>query len=152
MIESLTNCACAAQVNCLQKLGLKAEDLKTVRQWAQSRSATLRFSHHYTCSFSRKEKRKVESPSYVTETKTVFGTSKTTEKVVQKVTDYFWTYTAEYKWTIYKGNSPSENVSNFFLYCLFVRCCCTLELEVVKWSPPVIITPTLLPAHGRTTM
>lgn len=108
MIESLTNTACAAQVNCLQKLGLKADDLKTIRQWAQSRSVTLRFSYNYTCQFARKEKRKIESPSLVTETKTVFGTSKTTEKVVQKVTDYIWTYSADYKFTLHKGNESDQ--------------------------------------------
>lgn len=110
MIESLANVACAAQVNCLQKLGLEADQLKTALQWVQSRSVTLRFTHSYTCTFLRKEKRKIESPTYVTETKTVFGTSKTSEKVVRKVTDYYWKYTATHQFGLYKGNEPSSEI------------------------------------------
>lgn len=153
MIEALTDSACAALVNCLQKLGLKEPDLKTTRQWAQSRSVTLRFSHHASCSFARKEKRKVESPSYVTETKTVFGTSKTTEKVVTKVTDYFWTYTNEYRFMLCKGNDSDDKAQPSPSFLLISHSwSCIQGREVAKWLPPPTTTLILILLLGPTTI
>jgi hypothetical protein len=57
--EFLCNTALAAQLNCLEQLGLDAGKLKTVKAWSEKRSVTLRLKAQETCTFLRETTREV---------------------------------------------------------------------------------------------
>lgn len=112
LAEFLTNAACAAQLNILEGLGLTEKQLRKLLGWAEKRSVTLRFTGEEKCVYDREETRKVESSTeYVTETKSsFFGNSKRTEKVVTKITEYFWKFNSSWELSAYKGNDPEEKI------------------------------------------
>eukprot|EP00005_Dracoamoeba_jomungandri_P005971 CAMPEP_0174261322 /NCGR_PEP_ID=MMETSP0439-20130205/11360_1 /TAXON_ID=0 /ORGANISM="Stereomyxa ramosa, Strain Chinc5" /LENGTH=952 /DNA_ID=CAMNT_0015345777 /DNA_START=53 /DNA_END=2911 /DNA_ORIENTATION=+ len=109
----LTNTAFASQLTCLQALGLSADDLLKLMEWASTRSVTLCLTAEEYCKFDHEETREVESPTkYVKETKTNTGKKKTaTHKVVTTVTDYFWQFDCEYQLFAYRGNDFDDRVS-----------------------------------------
>eukprot|EP01127_Copromyxa_protea_P012735 TRINITY_DN3339_c0_g1_i2.p1 TRINITY_DN3339_c0_g1~~TRINITY_DN3339_c0_g1_i2.p1 ORF type:complete len:347 (+),score=85.66 TRINITY_DN3339_c0_g1_i2:34-1041(+) len=111
LAQLLTNSAVAAQLNSLEALGLDKEKLKTLVEFATDRAVTLRIKSVETCTFDREEEREVESASYVTERTGVFGSSTTTEKVVSKVTDYFWNFSVTYEIFAFRGNDPEDKVT-----------------------------------------
>lgn len=57
--EFLCNTALAAQLNCLELLGLDAKKLQTIKEWSATRSVTLRLHAEESCTFLRKTKREV---------------------------------------------------------------------------------------------
>eukprot|EP01122_Echinamoeba_exundans_P012393 TRINITY_DN5163_c0_g1_i1.p1 TRINITY_DN5163_c0_g1~~TRINITY_DN5163_c0_g1_i1.p1 ORF type:complete len:964 (-),score=215.79 TRINITY_DN5163_c0_g1_i1:8-2899(-) len=113
LAEFLTNAALAAQLNVLELLGLTEKSLKKLISWAQSRSVTIRLKAEERCVFDREETRKVESVTeHVTEVKgSIFGNSKRTDKVITKITEYFWKFNVEYELFVFQGNDPSEKIT-----------------------------------------
>lgn len=59
LADFLTNAALAAQMNCLELLGVSPEFMKTVLGWAQERSVTLRVRSEQTCTFVKSKDRYV---------------------------------------------------------------------------------------------
>lgn len=110
MVDFLTNTALASQIHCLELIGLDAKVLETLKEWSKNRSVSVRLSAEEKCVFERKKKRKIEGPTYVTETKGILGTGTKKEKVVTTVKDYFWKFSVEYELFVYKGNNPAEKV------------------------------------------
>ena len=112
LAEVLTRVATASLLQCLELVGLTAEGLAQIREWAKTRSVTIRLVAQEDCRFLREETRKVESPEIVTETRGLLGgkTSRT-EKVVTKVTEYFWSFAFEYEIVAYQGNAPENAVA-----------------------------------------
>lgn len=68
------------------------------------------FLTSHKCVFDRKVTKDVESATkYVTEYKVAgFTTGKHTDKVVTKVDEYFWTFTANWELFIYQGADPND--------------------------------------------
>mmetsp|Transcript_26532 Transcript_26532/g.66759 ORF Transcript_26532/g.66759 Transcript_26532/m.66759 type:complete len:929 (-) Transcript_26532:58-2844(-) len=112
LAEFLTRTAVAAQLNCLEQLGLSGEKLAELQKLAGKRSATLRLSGEERCAFDREVTRKVESATqHVTEYKSSSGAKATrTDKVVTTVTEYFWRYNVRWELFAYAGNSPEQRV------------------------------------------
>ena len=111
LAEFLTNTAAASFLNILESLGLSKEDEGRLAQWASSRSVSLRFSAEERCVADGSQTREVESSSYVTEKSGgFFGSTTTTDKVLTKVTDYFWKYDFEYELYAFEGNDPKSKV------------------------------------------
>jgi len=107
-----TNTALAAQLTCLELLALTGEQLLQLKKWSANRTLTLRFKADHKCVFDRKVTKDVESATkYVTEYKVAgFTTGKHTDKVVTKVDEYFWTFTANWELFIYQGADPNDRV------------------------------------------
>ena len=111
LAEFLTNISIASFLNLLETLGLTVEGIKQLIEWSQTNSVSLRLAATEKCKFKEKKTRKVESKQqYVTERTGVFGTSKTTEKVVTEVTDYFWDFSFEYELFAFKGSNPKDKL------------------------------------------
>lgn len=110
LVDFLTNTALAAEVNCLELIGVDSKALQTLRGWSKERSVTLRMKGEEHCVFDREKERKIESPELVVETKGVFGKGSVSEKVVTTVTDYFWKFDSQFELSAYKGNNPEEKV------------------------------------------
>jgi hypothetical protein len=71
---------------------------------------TLRFKAEKRCAFAREKTYDDESPTYHRETTGIFGTTTTTQKVVTKITDYYWTFTTSYELFVFQGNNPETKV------------------------------------------
>eukprot|EP00039_Didymoeca_costata_P032748 m.39240 g.39240 ORF g.39240 m.39240 type:complete len:922 (-) comp9523_c1_seq2:101-2866(-) len=88
--------------------------LDTLKKSAESskKTVTLRFTSKEECKFQNTTTRKVESPTSVVKesTSTVFGTSKSTTKVVTKVTEHHWELNMGYTISAFLGND-SENAT-----------------------------------------
>jgi hypothetical protein len=112
LAEFLTNAACASLMNTLEALGLTEKQLKKLISWAESRTVSLRLSGEERCVFDREETRKVESSTeYVTErSSSIFGTSKRTDKVVTKITEFVWKFDNNWELSAYKGNDPEDKI------------------------------------------
>lgn len=111
LAEVGTHLAMASTLQCLELIGLSADGLAQLREWAKTRSVSLRLSAQESCRFVREESRKVESPEHVTEVKGIFGKSSRTEKVVVTVTEYFWKLDFAYEVIAYQGNAPENAVA-----------------------------------------
>lgn len=112
LAEFLTRVSVAAILQSFDSVGLSAQKLAQLREWARTRSVTLRLAAQEDCKFLREETRKVESAhEYVTETKGMFGGTKTrTEKVVTTITEYFWRFDFHYELQAYPGNTPEQGL------------------------------------------
>ena len=106
LAEFLTNTCLAAELNCLELLGLDAAKLKQLRAWAADRSVTLRLSLSETCTFNREQSRDIDSATKSETNSTLFG--KSTHKVVTTVTEYFWDFEAAWELTAFRGNAPQS--------------------------------------------
>jgi hypothetical protein len=111
LAEFVTHVAMASMLQCFEIIGLSAEGLAKVAEWAKTRSVSLRLSAQEGCRFLREETRQVESPQHVTETRGVFGTSTRTEKVLITVKEYFWRFDFTYELVAYQGNAPENAVA-----------------------------------------
>lgn len=89
MVDFLTNTALASQINCFELFGLDLKTLVTIKEWSKNRSVTITLRAVESCAFDRKEKRKIEGPTTVIETKGILGTGTKKEKVVTKVSLIF---------------------------------------------------------------
>src|SRR3990167_7561100 len=107
LAEYLTNTTLAAQLTILETLGITPELVKKFQEWSKTRSVTLRFSGEERCDFDRKVEREQESPTkYVTE----IGSTTITNKVITKITEWFWKFNVSYEIAAYQGNSLAEKV------------------------------------------
>lgn len=133
LVEFLTNAALAAQVNCLELLGLTPDALDTLQKWANDRSVTLRLTSEETCTFVKSKERKVETPTLVTETTGILGNKTKTQKIVEKVTDHYWTYTVHNEIFLFKGNDQKTKVHSCCMYFAnLLRLPCKIDKEHVK--------------------
>jgi hypothetical protein len=121
LVDMITNIALAAQINNLEVLGATQEHLATIKQWSLDRSVTLRLKAEHSCAFVKEVSRKVESPKYHAEVKTVFGKQEVTEKVVTTVIDYYWKFDAQWEVFLFRGNDPNEKVCNIVKLCSLFR-------------------------------
>jgi hypothetical protein len=112
LAEFLTRISVAAALQTLSSFGLTAEKLAQLREWARTRSVTLRLVAQEDCKFLREETRKVDSGQEIVTEKTGFLGGKTikTEKVVTTITEYFWRFDFAYELTAYPGNAPEHGV------------------------------------------
>lgn len=111
LAEFVAGVSMASLLQCLELVGLSAEGLASLREWAKTRSVTLRLAAQEDCRFLREETRKVESAEIVTETRGLLGgKSSTTQKVVTQVTEYFWRFDFKYEIVAYQGNAPETTV------------------------------------------
>lgn len=109
LAELLTNAALAAELNCLEALGIDSKKLKTFLSWSKSRSVTLRLKAEQRCEFLREIKREENSSfSVVTQ---VVGLVTKTDKVVRTVSEYYWDFSAEYELFAFQGNNPSDKIT-----------------------------------------
>jgi hypothetical protein len=69
-----------------------------------------------TCELGRKKEKKHESPSLVTQTTGIFGTTTTTQKVVTKITEYTWDIEVKYSLCAFQGTDFANQVC---LACAF---------------------------------
>jgi hypothetical protein len=111
LAEVVTRVSIASVVQCLEALGLTAEQLDRLQGWAKTRSVTLRLAAREDCRFLREETRKEESPEErVVETRGIFGSSTRTEKVITTVTEYFWSFDFQYELVAFQGTADSDTV------------------------------------------
>jgi hypothetical protein len=112
LAEALGSLSLAALVNVLEVLGLNGKTLRVLREWADERAVTLRLKAEERCKFDRETKREQESDTkYVRKYSGVFGGgggSKTTDKVVTTITEWFWRFEVEYKVYAFAGASEQE--------------------------------------------
>lgn len=117
LAEFLTNTFIAATLNVLETIGLNVEGVRKLVEWskAQGRSVSLRFSMEERTVFEKETTREEEDPtSYVTERKGgILGSAKITEKVMRKITEYFWKFSFEYEISAFVGSDPNEKVVLF---------------------------------------
>lgn len=110
LAEGLTNNAIAAQLTCLQLLGLTGEGIAKLKKWSNSRTVTIRLVAEESCTFLREVERTVENATkHVTEYSGVFN-AKFTDKGFHKVTEYFWRFDCSYEIFVYEGNKPNDKV------------------------------------------
>jgi hypothetical protein len=111
LAEFLTNTALAAELNTLELLGLNAKGLKQLKEWSDKRSITFRFKAEEYCDFIKEVTREEEDPTkYVREYSGILGGGKRTDKVITKITEWFWKFRVEYELSAYVGNNPDEKV------------------------------------------
>ena len=59
LAELVTTVAIASALQCLELIGLSADGLSELREWARTRSVTLRLTAKEDCTYLREETRKV---------------------------------------------------------------------------------------------
>ncbi|MCC7537080.1 MAG: hypothetical protein IT379_12740 [Deltaproteobacteria bacterium] len=112
LADFLARTSMAAMVQCLEVIGLSAEALAQLREWAKSRSVTLRLKAQEDCTYLREETRKVESAqAQVTETRGILGTTKKTEKIVTTVTEHFFRFDLRYELVAFQGATDEQGLS-----------------------------------------
>lgn len=111
LAEFVGSVAIASLLQCLELVGLSEEGLAQLREWARTRSITMRLNAREDCRFLREESRQVESPEHVIESRGLLGKSTRTEKIVVTVTEYFWSFDFSYEIVAYQGNAPENAVA-----------------------------------------
>lgn len=113
LVEFLTRAASGGVLTCLESVGLGPEGLAELRQWASTRSVTLRFEVREECTFLGEKTRQVESPvQRVTEIEGPGGEeTRIRDKVVTTITEYWWSF--EFKWRLiaFRGNAPEQGLT-----------------------------------------
>lgn len=111
LAEFLTRASVASVLQCLGNIGLSAEGLAQLREWAKTRAVTLRLRAQEDCKFLREQTRKVESAEeHVTERSFIGGKTTRVEKVVTTVTDYFWRFDFKYELVAFQGSAVDHTV------------------------------------------
>jgi len=113
LAELVTRVAVASWLQCLEVIGMSAEQLVQLHAWAKTRSVTLRLVAQEDCSYLREETRKVESgEERVTETRGLLGGKTTkTEKVITTVIEHFWRFDFKYQLVAFQGTSIEEAIT-----------------------------------------
>ncbi len=121
LADFLTNTAIASELNVLDRLGLEADQLATLRDMAakDDEEATLRFEGDRNCAFVEERKTTIESPhehSVDVEEKTKKGfleqmtkTTSVKHKVTTDVIENVWSVENNYNLFIYSGSDPTKN-------------------------------------------
>jgi len=107
----VNNTSLAAQLNCLEALGLDEQKVRQCVQWVHSggKHVTLGFYASEQCEYLRECTREVQSKTKHVSENTLFGKSES--KSVTRITEHFWKYTAEYKILVFHGDAPAEGSS-----------------------------------------
>ena len=108
LVEFIINSTIASHIEAWQFLGFTKENVKKMKTWALEKSVTIRFTSEHRCKFNRKKERKVESSTQY-EVK-VAGLFKATDKVVTKVTDYFWDFEGKYSLIAFQGTNIDDAI------------------------------------------
>ena len=105
LAEFLSNLGLAAQLNCLEQLGVDEVKLRQMQAWAAGRkSVTLRLQSTETCRFEKTETRDVESAHSLVTEKTKGGVaSKKKQTVVTKITEHFWVFEVQWELVAFQG-------------------------------------------------
>jgi hypothetical protein len=112
LAEVLTRVGAASMVQSLEVLGLDAEPLAKLRDWARTRTVTLRFVAREDCAYLREESRKVESTQeFVSKVTGLFERKvERTDKVVTTVVEHLWGFDFEYELQAYPGTATDEAI------------------------------------------
>ncbi len=131
LAEFLTRTAAAGILQCLGGVGLTAEAVASLSEWARTRSVTLRLRAQESCAFLREETRRVEAPQQsVTEWRNPAGAvSSRTDKIVTTVQEYFWAFEFRYELVAFQGNVPDQGVT---LHARSGR----IEIKTAAKTPP----------------
>ena len=109
LAEFLTNTAIAAELNCLELLGVDAAALAQLKKMiGEDKAVTLRYSCTETCEYSREQTREIASDSKSVSESSLFGRS--SHQVVTTVTEHFWEYTAAYSLVAFAGADSAQRV------------------------------------------
>jgi len=105
LVEQMTCAAAASQLNCLVALGLTAEHLATLRQWASHNSVSLQFRAEERCTFLRETTRKEDSPTHheVEFSMPRVIRAAVSSKIVTKITEYCWKLEVQYELVAVRG-------------------------------------------------
>ncbi|MCC6997853.1 MAG: hypothetical protein IT370_24775 [Deltaproteobacteria bacterium] len=111
LAEFLTRASAAALLQCLHSLGLASDDLARLRDWATTRTVTLRLRATEECTYLREETRKVESAhQHVTEVASGARKTTVTDKIVTTVVEHFWSFTFKWELVAFQGASDEHAV------------------------------------------
>lgn len=113
LAEWVASVSVASWIQCLEVIGMSADQLTQLREWAKTRAVSLRFAAQEDCRFVREETRKVESADErVTEVRGLLGSKITkSEKVVTTVTEYFWAFDFKYEIVAFQGTSTETQLT-----------------------------------------
>ena len=113
LAEIIGRVSTASVIQCLEVIGMTAAQLAQMREWAKTRSVTIRLTAHEDCGFLREASRKVESPhAHVTEVRGLTETNITrTDKIVTTVTEYFWGFDFEYEIIAFQGTATDRAIT-----------------------------------------
>ena len=111
LAEFLTRASAAGLLQCLRNLGLASDDLPRLRDWAATRTVTLRLRATEECTYLREETRKVESAhQHVTEVASGPRKTTITDKIVTTVVEHFWSFTFKWELVAFQGASDEHAV------------------------------------------
>lgn len=124
LAEFVCNVGLAAQLNCLEKIGVDAAELRTITRWAAQRSVTLRFSGHEECRFNRTESREVTPQHRVVETVSSGPVTVHQREVTvcSAVNEHFWSCTSTWELTVFVGSGNALSSESISLWCRVGRC------------------------------
>ncbi|MDO9017237.1 MAG: hypothetical protein Q8S73_08180 [Deltaproteobacteria bacterium] len=110
LAEFLGRASVASLMLCLETVGLDEAGAAKLREWAATRSVTVRLNAHEECTFVREVTRKVDGPhEHVTEVRSFLGGKSTrTEKIVTTITEYLWSYDLRYELVAFQGPDPRD--------------------------------------------
>eukprot|EP01064_Diplonema_japonicum_P038443 TRINITY_DN9323_c0_g1_i1.p1 TRINITY_DN9323_c0_g1~~TRINITY_DN9323_c0_g1_i1.p1 ORF type:complete len:923 (+),score=203.05 TRINITY_DN9323_c0_g1_i1:51-2771(+) len=114
LAEFVTNTAVAAQITCLEHIGLSAQHMKQLQIWAADKKrVVLRFSRAHECAHHSTEEENKLNPTSTTMVKTdsFGGCTGTTFTTSTKVTKYLWEFTGKYSITAFTTDHPSQHVT-----------------------------------------
>ena len=93
LAEFLTTSAIASSLNVLEALGLTGDGLRSLIEWSQDKTISMRFTSTEKCEFNREISKKTKSDTIE---RSGFG-GKTKETVVTTIPKYVWTFESEYE-------------------------------------------------------
>ena len=108
LAEFIVNSTIAAQINSLMALGVNEKQLIQMKQWAKTKSVTLRLKAEENCVFIRKTEREVQSDTKSVSKSTLFGTSES--YTITKVTEYFYSFHNKYELVAFMGNEYDKPI------------------------------------------
>jgi hypothetical protein len=112
LAERAVTTMAGAQVALMEEAAPRwSQHVPQMQAWAkEGKTVTMRFESVTACDFIRTATRKEESPSVVRESSSsLFGTSKSSTKVVRTVIEHFWKQSATWKLTVYAGGDATAN-------------------------------------------
>lgn len=110
LAEFLGRASVASLMLCLETVGLDEAGAAKLREWAATRSVTLRLKAHEECTFVREVTRKVDGAhEHVTEVRSFLGGKSTrSEKIVTTITEYLWSFEVRYELVAFQGPDPRD--------------------------------------------